>query len=202
MAGKLFLGGLGVLGGMRLAFWRRKKAEKKVNPNEILDSVSIIKARLSRRVKEVEARERELFEQVVRAHMERDHERAAMYAEELAELRKALRRLVHASLLLEGVLYRIEAIKDLQDAGRIVLPLKDVLAAASQEIRGIAPTTSDELDKLVNMMEDLSVEVGTFHESTIAETKLSDEARKILEEASAIAAQRRREHGRLMETSS
>lgn len=187
---------------MRLAFWRRKKAEKKVNPNEILDSVSIIKARLSRRVKEVEARERELFEQVVRAHMERDHERAAMYAEELAELRKALRRLIHASLLLEGVLYRIEAIKDLQDAGRIVLPLKDVLAAASQEIRGIAPTTSDELDKLVNMMEDLSVEVGTFHESAIAETKLSDEARKILKEASAIAAQRRREHGRLMETSS
>jgi len=33
--------------------------------------------------------------------------------------------------------------------------------------------------------------VGTFHESTIAETRLSDEARKILEEASAIAAQRR-----------
>ena len=188
---------------MWLAFWRRKKAEKKeVNPNEILDPVSIIRARLSRRVRDIEARERELFEQVVRAHMERDRERAAMYAEELAELRKALRRLVHANLLLEGVLYRIEAVKDLQDAGRVVLPLKDVLAAASQEIRGIAPTASDELDKLVSMMEDLSVEVGTFHESAIAETRLSDEARKILEEASAIAAQRRGEHSRIMEIGS
>ena len=188
---------------MWLAFWRRKKAEKKeVNPNEILDPVSIIRARLSRRVRDIEARERELFEQVVRAHMERDRERAAIYAEELAELRKALRRLVHANLLLEGVLYRIEAVKDLQDAGRVVLPLKDVLAAASQEIRGIAPTASDELDKLVSMMEDLSVEVGTFHGSTIAETKLSDEARKILEEASAIAAQKRGEHSRITETGS
>ncbi|MCF3652743.1 MAG: hypothetical protein L2C94_000980 [Aigarchaeota archaeon] len=188
---------------MRLAFWRRRKAEKReIKPNEIIDSVSIIRARLSRRVRDIEARERELFEQVVRAHMERDRERAAIYAEELAELRKALRRLVHANLLLEGVLYRIEAVKDLQDAGRVVLPLKDVLAAASQEIRGIAPTASDELDRLVNMMEDLSVEVGTFHGSTIAETKLSDEARKILEEASAIAAQKRGEHSRITETGS
>ena len=188
---------------MRLAFWRRRKAEKReIKPNEIIDFVSIIRARLSRRVRDIEARERELFEQVVRAHMERDRERAAIYAEELAELRKALRRLVHANLLLEGVLYRIEAVKDLQDAGRVVLPLKDVLAAASQEIRGIAPTASDELDRLVNMMEDLSVEVGTFHGSTIAETKLSDEARKILEEASAIAAQKRGEHSRITETGS
>jgi division protein CdvB (Snf7/Vps24/ESCRT-III family) len=183
---------------MRLAFWRRRKAEKKeVNPNEILDSVSIIRARLSRRVKDIEARERELFEQVIRAHTERDEERAAMYAGELAELRKALRRLVHANLLLESVLYRIEAVKDLQDAGKVVLPLKDVLAAASQEVRGIAPMASDELDKLVNMMEDLSVEVGTFNESANMEISLSDEARKILEEASAIAAQRRREQTRI-----
>jgi division protein CdvB (Snf7/Vps24/ESCRT-III family) len=188
---------------MRLAFWRRRKAERReVNPNEILDSVSIIRARLSRRVRDIEVRERELFEQVVRAHMERDQERAAMYAEELAELRKALRRLVHANLLLEGVLYRIEAVKDMQDAGRVVLPLKDVLAAASQEIRGIAPTASDELDKLVSIMEDLSVEVGTFHEPTIAEMRLSDEARKILEEAGAIAAQRRGEQTRIMEAGS
>lgn len=179
---------------MRLIFWRRKKAEQKeVNPREILDSVSLIRARLERRVRDIEARERELFEQVVKAHMERDRERAAMYAEELAELRRALRRLVHANLLLESVLYRIEAVKDLQDAGKVVLPLKDILAMASQEIRGIAPTASDELDKLVNLMEDLSVEIGSFNEPMIAETRLSDEARKILEEASTIAAQRRGE---------
>ncbi|MEM2188856.1 MAG: hypothetical protein QW624_04925 [Nitrososphaerota archaeon] len=179
---------------MRLAFWRREKAERKeVKPSDILDSVSIIRARLARRVRDIEARERELFEQVVRAHMERDKERAVMYAEELAELRRALRRLVHANLLLEGVFYRIEAIKDLQDAGRVILPLKEILAMASQEIRGVAPAAADELDKLVNMVEDLSVEVGGFSEPVIAETRLSDEARKILEEASAIAAQRRGE---------
>ncbi len=181
---------------MRLTFWKRRGVERKeISTNNILEIVSLIRARLSRRVRDVEARERELFEQVVRAHVERDQERAAMYAEELVELRKSLRKLVHANLLLEGVLYRVEAVKDLQDASKVVLPLREVLAIASREIRGIAPTASDELNKLVNMMEDLSAEVGNFSGAIITETRLSDEARKILEEASAIAARRRNEKG-------
>lgn len=181
---------------MRLAFWRRKRPERSgVRAGDILEAVSVIRARLSRRVRDMEARERELFEQVVRAHMERDQEKAAIYAGELAELRKALRKLVHANLLLEGVLYRVEAVKDLQDASRLVLPLREVLAIAGQELRGVAPAASEELSKLISSMEDLSVEVGGFSEPPGMEARLSEEARRILEEASAIAAQRRGEAG-------
>lgn len=179
---------------MRLAFWRRERVEqKKINLRDFFDSVSIIKVRLERRVRDIEAKERELFEQVVKAYMERNQERAAIYAEELAELRRALKKLVRANMLLDSMLCRIETVKDLQDASRVALPLKKILVMVSQETRGIAPAASSELDKLVNLVEDLTVGLGGFNEPVIIGPCLSDEAKKILEEASMIAAQRRSE---------
>ncbi len=168
-----------------------------INVSEIIDRLRVIKLRLSKRVKEMETRYRELFEQVVKAHMEKDQVKAAIYAEELAELRKMLRRLTHASLLLEGVTYRLDAVKDLSDASSIMAPLRDVLTVASSELSGIAPTASDELRKLINSVEDLSIRVGYVSEPGGISTELSEEAKKILEEASAIAAQRNREKSKV-----
>jgi len=177
---------------MRLAFWRRRREDnKRLGMNDILERLSVIRARLSRRVKNMESRYKEMFEQVVKAHMENDKEKAAIYAEELAELRRTLRKLTHASLLLEGVIYRIEAVKDISDVSKISLPLKDILMIASQEVRGIAPAASNGLSKLVEMMEDLSIRVGEVSEPVHMGSRLSEEAEKILEEASSIAAQRR-----------
>ena len=177
---------------MRFAFWKRRKQERKLSMSDVLEKLSLIKARLSRRVKEVEVKHRELFEQVVKAHLEKDEEKAAMYAEELAELRKIHRRITHASLLLEGVIYRIEAVKDLSSASKIIIPLKDVLAVASQEVRGVAPAASNGLVELMDMIEDLSVNMGGVPETAGMSPQLSEEARKILEEAGTIAAQRGR----------
>ena len=179
---------------MRFFFWRRaRKPDRRVSTEDILEKLQLIKARLSRRVKELNSRYRELFEQVVKAYMEKDRERAAIYAEELAELRKMLRRLTHASLLLEGTIYRIEAVKDLSDASHIMTPLKSVLTIASEELRGIAPTASEGLNELIDSIEDFSINVGHISDSMTSSPELSDEARKILEEASAIASQRNRE---------
>ncbi len=179
---------------MKFFFWRRAgKPDRRVSTEDVLEKLQLIKAKLSRRVKELNSRYRELFEQVVKAYMEKDRERAAIYAEELAELRKMLRRLTHASLLLEGTIYRIEAVKDLSDAGQIMTPLKSVLTIASEELRGIAPTASEGLNELIDSIEDFSINVGQLSDSMTSSPELSDEARKILEEASAIASQRNRE---------
>jgi len=183
---------------MKFFFWKRaRKPDRRVSTEDILEKLQLIKAKLSRRVKELNSRYRELFEQVVKAYvkayMEKDRERAAIYAEELAELRKMLRRLTHASLLLEGTIYRIEAVKDLSDAGQIMTPLKSVLTIASEELRGIAPTASEGLNELIDSIEDFSINVGQLSDSMTSSPELSDEARKILEEASAIASQRNRE---------
>jgi len=178
---------------VNLKFWRRGEKRRPPDLLEIIEKLQVIRIRLSNRVKEVEARYRELFEQVVKAHMEGDHAKAAIYAGELAELRKMLRNVMHASLLLEGVIYRISAVKDLSEASSIMAPLREILSIASDEISGVAPMTSEELRKLMDSVEDLSVRIGHVSEPIDVNPELSEEARRILEEASAIAAQRRRD---------
>ena len=175
---------------MRLPFLRKSEKDRPLSIEEILEKLQLIRVRLARRVKEIESKHKILFDQVVEAYMEKDRDKAAIYAEELAELRRILRRLTHASLLLEGMIYRIEAVKDLSDASGMMPSLRSALAIASAELRGIAPTASNELDALMKSVEDLSLSVGRFPEPINAETSLSDEAKKILEEASTLAAQR------------
>ena len=176
---------------MRLPFRRKGEKTESLSIEEILEKLQLIRVRLDRRVREMESKHKILFDQVVEAYMEKDRDKAAIYAEELAELRRMLRRLTHANLLLEGMIYRIEAVKDLSDASAVMTPLRSALATASAELRGIAPTASNELDALMRSVEDLSLSVGRFPEPINAETSLSDEARRILEEASTLAAQRR-----------
>lgn len=177
---------------MRFAFWKRRKQEGKLSISDVLEKLSLIRARLSRRVKEIEVKHRELFEQVVKAYLEKDEKKAAMYAEELAELRRIRERGVYANLLLEGVIYKIEAVKDLSNANKVIVSLKDVLAAASREVREVAPATSNGLVKLIDMIEDLSINVGEVPKTVDMSPQLSEEAKNILDKASMIAAQRGR----------
>ena len=181
---------------MQLKFW--KKIERRAgkpevgNVREITEKLQVVRMRLSARLKEMESRYKEMFELVVKAHMEKDESKAAIYAEELAELRKMLRKLTHASLLLEGVTYRLDAVRDLRNASSVMIPLKEILGVASNELSGVAPSASDRLRELIDSIEELSINVGYVSDSGNTAPKLSDEAKKILEEASAIAAQRRR----------
>ncbi|MDW8022001.1 MAG: hypothetical protein RMI78_05165 [Nitrososphaerota archaeon] len=182
---------------MRLKFWRKGSERDKVNQgniDDIMNRIHVIRLRLSNRIKEMNLRYREIFEQVVRAHVERDSEKAALYAQEIAELRKILRKLTKADILLEGVAYRLEAVKDLKDVGTLISPMKSLLSQAGDELSGVAPTISEGIKDLIDSIEDLSIRAGSVPEMGSVGTGLSDEARKILEEASMIASQRRRKN--------
>lgn len=179
---------------MQIRFWKReeRRGPEIASVEDIVGRLQFIRMKLSTRLRDMESRYKELFEQVVKAHMEKDKAKAAMYAEELAELRKMLRKLTHASLLLEGVIYRLEAVGDLKNAAAVMGPLRDVLGAASDEVSGIAPNVSDKLRELINSVEEFSINIGYVPSSGNVSPELSEEAKKILEEASTIAAQRRR----------
>lgn len=155
------------------------------------NKVQVIRLRLSNRIKEMDFRYKEIFEYIVKAHMERDSEKATLYAQELAELRKILRKLTKAAILLEGVAYRLEAVKDLKDVRTLLAPMKSVLVQVGDEINGVAPTISEGIKDLIDSIEDLSIKVGSVPEMMSTSTELSAEAKKILDEANLIASQRK-----------
>ncbi|MCF8885171.1 MAG: hypothetical protein QW655_02640 [Nitrososphaerota archaeon] len=176
-------------------FKKRKEKVEVVQPlskkiDESIGKLEVIRARLENRVKMLEARNRELFEAIVKAQLERDRDRAVVYANELAELRKMLRKAIHSELSLEGVIHRLQTAKDLDELSNVLAPLKEVLLEVGRDVKGIAPELSENISGVIDTFDEVSIQLGTFYESSILEPSLSEEAEKILTEASTIAAER------------
>ena len=188
---------------MRWPFGKRSEVRVlKPLPRRVDETVSrleAIKSRLRARIRELEARSKALFELVVKAYAERDRDKATVYANELAELRRMLRKAVRSELALEGVVHRLQTLKDFDELGDALAPLREVLIAVGGDVRGLAPTISESIKRLVESMEEVSTELGSVSEIGYVPLSLSDEAQKILAEASEIAAQRsgRREDAEL-----
>lgn len=173
----------------------RKKKVEVVEPlskrlEEAVGRLEVVRNRLSNRVRTLEARGKELFEAIVKAQAERDRDRAVMYANELAELRRMLRKAIHSELSLEGVIHRIQTARDFDEIVAVLTPLKEVLTEVGRDVRGVAPELSGNLNSIIDIFDEVTIQFGTFNESVGVGPSISEEAEKILAEASAIAAER------------
>ncbi|MCD6260727.1 MAG: hypothetical protein J7J28_02920 [Thaumarchaeota archaeon] len=179
---------------VRWKFWKRDEV-KVVKPlsrriDELVVRLENIRMRLKRRIDELKLRDRELFDLTVKAKMEGDLEKAKIYANELSGLRNMLKRTIYSDLLLEGVINRIQIIRELDEVGDVIAPVREVLMSVRRNLRGIAPTISQSISNIIDSVESLSYELGTMSDVYIPERTLSRDAEKILAEASAVASQR------------
>jgi len=186
---------------VRWKFWRRDEV-RVVKPlalriDDLVVRLENVRMRLKRRIDELKLRDRELFEFTVKAKMEGDLEKAKMYANELSGLRSMLKRAIYSDLLLEGVINRIQIIRELDEVGDVMAPVREVLMSVRRSLRGIAPTISQSISNIIDSIESLSCELGTMNEVYIPERTLSRDAEKILAEASAVASQRGRREDEL-----
>ena len=186
---------------VRWKFWKRDEV-KVVKPlsrriDELVVRLENIRMRLKRRIDELKLRDRELFELTVKAKMEGDLEKAKIYANELSGLRNMLKRTIYSDLLLEGVVNRIQIIRELDEVGDVIAPVREVLMSVRRNLSGIAPTISQSISNIIDSVESLSYELGTMSDVYIPERTLSRDAEKILAEASAVASQRGRREDEL-----
>lgn len=71
--------------------------------------------RLETQISRMQERDRVLFERVVEAQMSKDSQRASIYANEVAELRKMSKQLLVTQIALEQVQLRLETIGEFAD---------------------------------------------------------------------------------------
>jgi division protein CdvB (Snf7/Vps24/ESCRT-III family) len=137
-------------------------------------------------------RDKGLFNKVVDAFAKHDMDRATLYANELAELRKMSKIILFSKLSLEKVLLRLETIRDVGDLVVAMAPVIGVVRAVKSSLAGILPDAERELGELADVLGGLVSDMGelTGYSPTM---EASEEARKILEEAMTIAEQRMRE---------
>lgn len=148
--------------------------------------LSILNAQIERlrlRYAEMEARGREYFEKVVECLVNRDEERAKIYAEEIAEIRKLAEMVRKSQLLLLQVKIRVETIIEITEVIGLIVPVTSLIAEVEDELKPIAP-------EVVRNLHDLSLCIEEFTSTTLYSrseplkyNELSKEAEKILMEA-------------------
>jgi division protein CdvB (Snf7/Vps24/ESCRT-III family) len=137
-------------------------------------------------------RDKSLFNKVVDAFIKHEMDRATLYANELAELRKMSKIILFSKLSLEKVLLRLETIRDVGDLVVAMAPVIGVVRAVKSSLAGILPDAEHELGELADVLGGLVSDIGelTGYSPTL---EASEEAQKILEEAMTVAEQRMRE---------
>jgi division protein CdvB (Snf7/Vps24/ESCRT-III family) len=137
--------------------------------------------------------DRDIFNKCVNAQMSHDPARAAMYANECAEVRKMAKVTLQCQLALEQVSLRLETIEEFGDIARMMAPVATVVHSIKNQISGVIPEVGFELNEVGEMLNGLAVEAGEATGSTVDVEASGVEAQRILGEANTIADQHMKE---------
>ncbi len=137
-----------------------------------------------------------LFEKTIEAQMKKDTYRAALYAQEVAEITKIQKTMFATRLSLERLSLRLETAESLGDLVMALRPAASLIRELRGVVRTVIPGMSIELMELEETIESIDSELrsgigieGFGGSSAI----VNEEAKRILEEATAVAAQKIKE---------
>jgi division protein CdvB (Snf7/Vps24/ESCRT-III family) len=161
-----------------------------------------IKPKISSTIKEIELHKRELenlhvkldqrrkslFETTVKAMMAKDRPKAAVYANEWAELRKVGKVVYASELALTQVVLRLESIVDVGDVMSHMTAAFRVLRKVNKAVQGLVPSLDRASDEISSALTETMAEMGnvspTIHLDIPTESgeELVEQARKLAEE--------------------
>ena len=138
----------------------------------------------------LEQRAKGFFEKCAEAQLAKDPERATIYANECAEIRKMARTVLRSQLAIEQVMIRMETIKDMGDVAMMMGPVVSIVQSVKNQLTGVMPQVSYELSSVGETLNSLVVEAGEATGSGYDMVTSGDEAQNILREAGAVAEQK------------
>ncbi len=137
----------------------------------------------------MKARIEEMNSKMIEAIKNGEEERAKIYANEIANLKKIFRNLEKMELVLEQSMLRLKTFLALGDAVASISPVRRDLIMVLKESKEVLPMISEELENVIESVEEIAGEdMGTIYYGGVE--VIDSEARKILEEAKAIAQHR------------
>ena len=158
--------------------------------SEVLTSLRVQENKLKDISQRFSDRGRQLFEKCVQAQQEKDAYKASMYAEEVVQLKKMNGVVMRSQLSLRQVALRIETLQDFKDVGVVLGPIVTVVNQIRGDLAGVVPEVANGLAHVDEVLDTLIVEAGSAGGAVLDTAVSSEEARKILQEASEISAMR------------
>lgn len=134
--------------------------------------------------------DKEMFNKCVRAQMEKDAARAAMYANECAQIRKMAKVTLQCQLALEQAALRLETVREFGQVASMMTPVAAVVRSVQGQITGVIPEVGFELGEIGEMLNSVVYEVGEASSANYEPQTASEEAQRILTEANTLAEHR------------
>ncbi|MBS7649569.1 MAG: Snf7 family protein [Candidatus Bathyarchaeia archaeon] len=138
-------------------------------------------------------RDKALFQKVVDAYSRHEMQRASVYANELAEIRKMTNFMMNAELALERVALRLRTVTQLGNVAAALAPISKVLQSIRTGVAGVFPGAERELGEISMMLDEIMIEASQTTGMAPDFEVASEEAQKILNEAAIVAEQRMKE---------
>jgi division protein CdvB (Snf7/Vps24/ESCRT-III family) len=158
-----------------------------------LSTMKIQLKRLDNTLRQLEQRDKRLYDRCVKAFHEKNQAMAAMYANECAEIRKIAKMTLASQLALERVALRLETIREFGDIAYGMNAAAKVVNMIKDNLQNIIPEVSMKLEEVNDSLQSMILEVGEATESTLSMEASSEEAEKILAEANTLAEQKLRD---------
>lgn len=134
--------------------------------------------------------DKEMFNKCVRAQMDKDAARAAMYANECAQVRKMAKVTLQCQLALEQAALRLETVREFGQVASMMAPVAAVVRSVQGQITGVIPEVGFELGEIGEMLNSVVYEVGEASGSNYEVQTSNEEAQRILTEANTLAEHR------------
>jgi division protein CdvB (Snf7/Vps24/ESCRT-III family) len=138
-------------------------------------------------------RDKKIFARIVEAYTKHDMARANVFANELAEIRKMEKMIMHGRLALEQIVLRLRTVSELGDIVTTLAPAVGVLSSVKNGMAAIFPEAERELGQIGNMLNGIIIDAGQSTGLTINFDSANEDAQKILAEASSVAEQKIKE---------
>ena len=144
-------------------------------------------SRLDQKQSRLKSHDTALFDKVVEATQKHDKNRAAAYANELAELRKITSNVTQMKLVLEQINLRMGTVQDFGDIVTSITPIVSVIKGMRNSMSGILPEASSEMSEIGELMNDLITDAGQLGGTSPLIESSGAETNSILAEAAAVA---------------
>ena len=138
-------------------------------------------------------RDKTIFARIVNAYSKHDMARANVFANELAEIRKTEKMIVHTRLALEQISLRLSTVSEFGDVVSTLAPTVGVLRSVRTGMAGVLPEAERELGQIGNLLNEIIIDTGQSTGLDVNFEAANEDAQNILKEAATIAEQKIKE---------
>jgi len=144
-------------------------------------------------VSRIKQRDSTIFKKVVASLAQHDAQHAAVYANELAEVRKMGKMVTQAQLAMEQISLRLGTITDLGEIASTLAPAVSVIRNMKDGLMLALPEADKEIGEISGLLSSVLVDASYSGGVSLNFDAANEDAQKVLEEAASVAEERMKE---------